>query len=373
MAATNFAALTDEEYAVWSRQFWREARNKTFIMAFAGSGPGSMVQRVIELSETKDGARAVLTLLHDSLGDGVVGDNQLLGNESPLTSDETVIQIDQWREAHRNFGAMSDQKSIVKFRENAKYSLSYVASRVMDELAFLTMSGVSYAYHTNGAARVGSQLPLLSYAGDVTAPSANRHYQWDAINGLSAVDHSQLVVADTPSWKMLVELKAQAVNSYIRPIRTDDGVEVYNVFMTPTGMSKLKQDADFLAAWREAEKRGEGNPIFKGTAHGGKKGIMIDGLNILEYRNVYNTQGLTTTNKWGTSGTVDGQRVLLCGAQALAFADIKRPSWNEEELDYGNVLGISIGKMFGMLKPKFQSIYTQTAEDFGVLCVDTAI
>ena len=34
---TNFAALTDEQYTVWSRQFWREARNKTFLNVFAGS------------------------------------------------------------------------------------------------------------------------------------------------------------------------------------------------------------------------------------------------------------------------------------------------------------------------------------------------
>jgi N4-gp56 family major capsid protein len=370
MAATNFAALTSEQYTVWSRDFWREARNKTFLMSFAGTGANSMVQRITELRKTTDGARAVITLINEATGDGVVGDNTLKGNEETLGSDEMVIQLDQWRKAHRNTGRMSDQASIVNFRGEAKDQLSQTASRVLDELGFLTLSGVSYAYRPNGAARVGSQLPQLKYAADVTAPTSQRHFRWDASTGLEAGDTTAVAAADTPSWKMLVEAKAKAVDSYIAPLRSDNGIEVYNVFMTPRGIAKLKQDPDFLAAWRDAGKRGEDNPLFKGTKHGGKQGIYIDGLNILEYRNVFNTTG--TSSKWG-GGSVDGQRVLICGRQALAFADIGMPTWVEEDEDYKNVIGISVAKIFGLLKPRLYSTYAQSEQDFGVMCVDTAI
>jgi N4-gp56 family major capsid protein len=370
MASTNFAALTNEQYTVWSRDFWREARNKTFLMSFAGTGANSMVQRITELRKTTDGARAVITLINEATGDGTVGDNTLKGNEETLGSDEMVIQLDQWRHAHRNTGRMSDQSSIVDFRKEGKDQLSNTASRVMDELGFLTLSGVSYAFKTNGAARVGSQLSLLKYASDVTAPTSARYWRWDASTGLEAGDTSQVAVADTPSWKMLVEMKAKAVDTYLPALRSDDGVEVYNVFMTPRGIAKLKQDTDFLAAWREGQKRGDENPLFKGTKHGGKAGIYVDGLNILEYRHVYNTPG--TSSKWG-GGTVDGQRVLLCGRQALAFADIGTPMWVEEKEDYDNVLGISVAKIFGLLKPSLYSTYAQSVQDFGVMCVDTAI
>jgi hypothetical protein len=156
------------------------------------------------------------------------------------------------------------------------------------------------------------------------------------------------------------------VNNFIRPMRSDDGVEVYNVFMTPDGIARLKKDGDFLAAWQNAQKRGEENPLFKGTKHGGKKGIYIDGLNILEYRNVYHS------STWG-GGAVRGQRVLLCGAQALAFADIGTSEWHEKEFDFGNVKGIAIAKIFGLLKPVLYSTAHGSDEDFGVMCVDTAL
>lgn len=365
MASTNFGALTENQLKVWSKTFWREARNKTFLMSFAGNSSNAMVQRITELRKTVDGDRAVITMVNEATGDGVVGDNQLEGNEEALSQNDMVITLDQWRHAHKNSGKMNDQRTIVNFREAAKDQLTYRASDVMDQLGFLTLSGVSYAYKTDGTPRVGSQLPQLKYADDVAAPTSKRHYRWDKTDGLVAGDTTAVAAEDTPTWAMLVDAKAKAVNEYIRPMRSDDGVEVYNVFMTPDGIAKLKKDPDFLAAWQHAQKRGEENPLFKGTKHGGRRGIYIDGLNILEYRNVYHP------SNWG-AGSVKGQRILLCGAQALAFADLGMAEWEEKKFDYQNVLGISVGKIFGFLKPQLFSTYAQSKQDFGVMCIDTA-
>jgi hypothetical protein len=94
--------------------------------------------------------------------------------------------------------------------------------------------------------------------------------------------------------------------------------------------------------------------------------ITQDGLIIHEFRHVYQA------TDWG-GGTVAGQAVLFCGAQAMGMADIGLPYWDEETFDYGNQHGISIGKIFGLLKPTFNSIYSGQAEDFGVVRIDTAI
>lgn len=374
MALTNFAALTSEQLTVWSRDWWREARNKTFIMSFAGTNSNSMVQRITELSTRNDGARAVVTLVNEATGDGVVGDNTLKGNEEALRTSDMVIEIDQWRHAHANTGRMADQRGVVKFREVARDHLAFAGSRIMDELAFLTLSGVSYAFRPNGAPRVGSQLPQLAFAGRVTAPSARRHVRWTGnATGLAAGDTTQVAAGHTPTWAMLVELKARAVTEYIRPIRSEGGVEMYNVFMSPQGIARLKRDPDFLAAWQHAQKRGDDNPIFSGTEHGGKRGIYIDGLNILEYRNVFNTTGAASGSKWGAGGAIDGQRVLLCGAQALAFADIGDATWEEEMEDYKNRYGISVAKTFGLLKPRLFSSWANSVQDFSVIACDTAI
>lgn len=371
---TNFGNLTTEQLTAWSRDTWKQARNMQFLSRFTGDDTSSMIQRVTELTKSKKGARAVLTLVADLEGDGVAGDRTLEGNEERMKSYDQVIQLDQLRHANRHEGKMAEQKSVVKFRNESRNVLAYWLSDRMDQLGFLTLSGVSYALTNKGASRVGSDFPNLEFAADVTAPSTNRHKQWDeGTKSLVAVDHSTLVngaigTGDYASWAMLVNAKAYAHDNYIRPIRMDGGIEVYNVFMTATGIARLKQDPDFLANWRNAEKRSPDHPLFKGTDV-----IHVDGLAIHQYRHVYNTTGATSGSKWGSGGTVDGQRVLLCGAQAMGFADIGTPDWVEKGFDYDNQQGISVGKIAGMKKPVFRSSVTGTDEDFGVLCIDTAV
>jgi hypothetical protein len=130
-------------------------------------------------------------------------------------------------------------------------------------------------------------------------------------------------------------------------------------------MADLKLDSDFLANVRNAGNRGDSNPLFAGSSS-----LMVDGVMIHEFRHVYNTSRATT--KWGAGGDVEGARALFCGAQALGMADIGNPEMVEEEFDYGNRPGISIGKIFGFRKPKFYSDVSGSVQDFGVITVDTA-
>jgi len=371
---TNFGLLTQNELTVWSRRFWKTARNGSLLMSFMGDDENSMIQRITELRSTNDGARAVITLVNDAIGDGVVGDNELEGNEEALRSSDKVINMDQWRTGHRSQGEMADMRSVVKFRGTARNVMGYTASDRVDQMCILSMSGVSYAFNCDGSPRVGSQLPNIKFASDVVAPSANRGFRWSASSTkLLPLDTTQIAAGDTPSWKMLVQAKAQAEKSYIRPLRSSNGISLYNVFMTPDGIAKLKQDSDFIEAWKHAEARGKSNPIFKGTPLGGTEGIYLDGLNILSYRRVFNTTGAASGSKWGSGGTIDGQRVLFCGAQALGFADVGNAKYTEKVFDYDNSPGIAVAKKLGILKPQFYNIYTKSTEDHGVMVIDTAI
>jgi len=373
MAQTNFARLTDEQKTAWSLKFWHNYRVKSFLTNFVGTGPDSMIQRIEELKQTEKGARAVITLVPDLLGDGVVGDNTLEGNEEELKSADQVIRIDQMRNANRLEGRMADQKSVVNFRNSSMDVLTYWLANRTDQIAFLTMAGVDYSFKNDGSLRVGSQLPNLEFAADVTAPSSGRHYRWSSTGGLVAADTTAVAAADTPTWGMLVDMKAKAADQMIRPIRTSNGIDVYNVFMSPQGIAKLKKDPDFMNVWKYAQQRGDSNPLLKGTPFAGSSGIYIDGLNIMDYRYVFNTAGAASGSKWGAAGAIDGQRILLCGAQALAYADIMGPKWVEKDFDYDASPGISISKIIGFLKPKFPSAKTGVVEDFGIMCVDTAI
>ena len=368
MALTNFNALTTEQKTVWSRQVWKQARNFAFTTKFTGSGPNAMIQRITELTKSEKGTRAVITLVADLEEDGVAGDNQLEGNEEEIKAYDQVIQIDQLRNANRHKGRLADQKTVVNFRNQSRDVLAYWLADRIDQLAFLTLSGVAYTFTNRGASRASSTFSNLDFAGDVTAPSTNRHRRWDAANGLQAGNTASVAAADTPSWAMLVELKAFAKNKYVRGIKGPGGQEFYHVFMTPDGMAKLRQDPDYLANVRNAGVRGSSNELFKGTDT-----VMVDGLMIHEYRHVYNTAGAASGSKWGAGSTVDGQRVLFAGAQALGMADIGAPEWVEKGFDYENQQGISVGKLFGFLKPVFRSNIDASNEDFGVIVCDTAI
>lgn len=369
MSVTNFAALTNEELTVWSRDFWSMARNHSFINKFAGTGPNSMVQRITELKKDEKGARAVITLIADLIGDGVAGDNQLEGNGEALKSYDQVIRFDQLRHSNENLGRMAEQKSVVTFREQSRDKLAYWAGDRIDQMAFLTLSGVAYTQKNTGEARVGSQLSQLEFAADVSAPTTNRHVRWVAASSsLAAGATASVVATDTPSYKLLVELKAYAKTHYVRGLPGPGNEEVFHWFLTPKAMAKLRLDPDYLANLRGAGVRGSTNELFAGAS----SSVFIEGVMIHEFRHVFNTTGLTSGSKWGASGTVDGCRTLFCGAQSLGMADIGEAYWNEESKDLGNRQEIAIGKMFGFLKPKFYSIYDTATEDFGVIVCDVA-
>lgn len=366
MAQTNFAALTDEQKTVWSRQFWSAARNASFVNKFVGSDENSMIQRITELKKDEKGSRAVITLIADLVGDGTAGDATLEGREEALKSYDEVIQIDQLRHANEHLGRMAEQKSVVTFREQSKNKLAYWIGDRLDQLAFLTASGVSYAYRNNGAARVGSDLPNLEFAADVSAPTANRHRRWDATTGLEAGDTAQVAAADTLSYNAIIDLKAYAKDNYVKGVKGAGNEEYFHLFVTPRAMSQLKKDPDYVNNLRNAGVRGPSNELFAGAS----SSVMVEGVMIHEFRHVFNTSG--TATKWGAGSLVDGCRALFCGAQALGFADIGDAYWVEEGKDYENRQGISIGKIFGFLKPKFYSIYSETTEDFGLIACDFA-
>ena len=292
---TNFALLTNEQKTVWSMDTWRMARNYSFVNKFLGKGSNSMIQHITELKKSEKGARAVITLLADLEGDGVAGDRTLEGNEEAMKSYDQVIRIDQLRHANRHEGRMADQKSVVEFRNNSRDVLAYWLAERIDQLAFLTLSGVSYAMRNNGAARVGSDFPFLEFAADVSAPTNLRKLRWNGTSKTLETNGatSAITTSDTPMWELFVQLKAYAKTQRIRGVNVD-GEETYHVFLSPLAMAKLKLDPTYMLNVRHAQKRSGENPLFSGG-----EAVMIDGIVFHEYRNVYNTSGAASGSKWG--------------------------------------------------------------------------
>lgn len=359
---TNFAALTPQQKVVWSRDVWQSARDQMFIKKFTG-GENSVIQRITELTKTEKGEQVLMHLVADLVEDGVIGDNEREGNEEAMQSYAQTLNIDLITHSVRNKGKLSDQKSVIKFREMGKDRLAYWLANRVDQLAFLALSGISFAFKNNGEARVGSPFPNLAFAADVTGPSSKRSLMWDG-TGLAVSNTASITTSYVPTYKMIVDAVAYAKENYIKPLMSE-GKEHYVMFVTPGTLAALKKDADYQrAVVGVATKAGTDSPWFTGG------NVTIDGVVLHEHRLVYNTKGASSGSKWGAGGLVNGTRTLLCGAQALGMADIGTPEWNEKDFQYGAQQGINIDKMFGLLKPKFYSIYNGSVQDFGILAID---
>lgn len=366
MAQTNFAALTTQQKLVWSRTLWKAARDKSFINKFVGDDENNVIQRITELTKTEKGEQCIMHLVADLVGDGVIGDNEREGNEEALESYNDVIAIDQISHGVRNKGKLADQKTVIKFREQGKDKLAYWLANRMDQLAFLTLSGVSYAYNNDGSARVGSPFPNLAFAADVAAPSSKRYLVWDGTNGdfVTNTANSTIVAGDRCSYAMITKSIAYAKDHYIKPLMAG-GKEFYVFFVKPGTIAQLKNDSTYVNAVVNALPRDMNNPFFTGAV------TTLDGAVIHESRLVYSTTG--TATKWGSGNTVEGTRTLLCGAQALGMADLGAAEWDEKTFQYNSQQGINVDKMFGLLKPKFYSIYDKSVEDFGCICIDHSL
>ncbi len=238
----------------------------------------------------------------------------------------------------------------------------------MDQLAFLTLSGIEYTLNNDGSARTSSAFSNLSFASDFRVPTTNRHFRVDstANSDLIAGNTANVIAADTLTYKAVVNMGIKAKTNYVKPLMSG-GKEFYVCFVRPEAMGQLKKDADYQRAVITGLPRAMNNPFFSGGT------VTTDGIVFHEHRLVYNTLGAASGSKWGAGGAIDGSRALLCGSQALGFADLGAAEWAEKMFEYDSSPGINVDKMFGFLKPQFFSIYNKAVEDFGVIAVDHAI
>jgi hypothetical protein len=72
-------------------------------------------------------------------------------------------------------------------------------------------------------------------------------------------------------------------------------------------------------------KAGDGNKLVHRRGRHGRCVI------IYSHQKVFNTFGLTSSNKWGSGGTVDGAQAMLLGAQAGGLAIIGNMFWRETD------------------------------------------
>lgn len=370
MSSTDFAGGQPYNKDAWGHKAYDEFIGQFFFTGLLGSGENAIIEHITELTKNNKGeSGAWLHLVADIHGGGVMGDNTLEGRERALEASWIRANFDQIRNGMVTKGRVSEQKSVINGRKQFRKKMARWMAESMEDQAVLTASGISYAFNVDGSPRVTpsgqDDWTELEYAGDVTAPSANRHLRWDATDGLVAGDTTQVAVADVPKYAMIPEIEARASTLRLTPIRVG-GEEYFIWLIHKNAMAKLWQDADFRSIVVDGAVRGPGNPIFKGTK------VTMNNLIIKPYNRTFTTLGAASGQKWG-GGTINGSRSLILGAQALAMVDLGAINWEEDTRDFKNRWALAVDKMVGWLKPKFLSSYTDTVEDFSTLAIDHAI
>lgn len=350
MAATDFPVNHPLAVKLWSKKLFREALKATWASKFMGESSNSLCQI---LNDTKKDAGDKITfgLRMQMSGAGMQGDATLEGNEEALVFYNDSVFIDQLRHATRSSGKMSEQRVPYSMREEARMGLQdWWADRIdtwfMNQLAGNT--GQSDTRYT------GNQATL--------APTASTRIKCGgghaAETSLSATTTHALLLSDIDKMVAL----AKTATPMIRPLRVG-GESKYVLFLHPYQMYQLRT--------QNTATVGNYVDLFKAAMQGGKYGDnpIITGASF-EYNNVIVHEAVRIPTIVGTpnsGSTTDYRRAVFCGAQAAAvaygqgFGSDQQMSWEEEEFDYGNQLGVAAGMIAGLKKAQFNST------DFGTI------
>jgi len=322
----NSISISALRVQLWRKQLFADVRDTLYMQRFIGGASTNMIQELTDLKATP-GYRITFGLGMKLSGDGVTGDSEQEGNEEAMTDYSETVDVNQLRNAVRLTGKMDEKQNAYKMRMSAKERLTdWWAERIdkelIDKLCGKTTS---------------------TFANTPTAAATTRSI-WPEDRGATG----SVTTADKIDTKVLDAAKQMAIlaSPKIRPLRIN-GKEHYVAILHPYDATNLRQDPVWNQAQRDANIRGEKNPIFSGALG------MYNGIIIHEHEYVYRTND--------GSGSAYVARNILCGQQAGVIAWGAPVKWVEKSFDYGNKWGISVGAIFGTLKPIFNSL------DYGVV------
>lgn len=308
----------------WAKELLYETNKEIYFNKFMGDSPDFMIQRRHELDG--GGAKDVTFGLQTRLsGSGISGDSDLEGNEEAMNQYTQTVSTEMIRHAVRDTGEFDNSKVLNDFRKTALSVLKTWLSEKIDSEMFsaLSTSPTLLLRADNG----GDAVSARTYTSLATAKAALASADKMTLNDISALKKFALLAPQS--------------HYRIRPIRIE-GREYYVLLVHPEQAYDLFTDSSFQQAQREAQVRGDSNPLFQGSL-----GIW-DGVVIHEHETI-------TDFSDGGGASVEGAQALFMGAQAGCYAQVGDPVWVEKTFDYGNSLGVAGGMIHGEAKSTFNS------------------
>lgn len=335
---TNTVATTPK---VWSRDILRTHKTKGFWPRFVGSG--ALKQKTELLNKPGDIIHVPVT--HPLSGSGKRGSvitpgvnndgAKLEGYEENLSTSAIKCAPDLQRHAVR-YNRRMDKRNVVSLRAEAKMRLAeWGMVRSDDDRFRLFLSDGS-----DGAV-VGAddELPV---AGEAYTPNYYR------VGGGANID--ALTPTDLLTVEEVQQIKLACVEQEMRPIRTQDGEDIFVGVISPRMALGLKRDSEYQEYVKMARERATTNPLFTGAL------AMIDGIVLFQHLRVP-----VVTNANATPADVG--KGIVFGDEAFVEALDENVGGETETFDYGLELGFSYEFAFQPRRGLEQnSIQVQAAE-----------
>lgn len=355
MADTTFLTGADQTVKRWSKLLTREAIGRTWLRKFMGTTPNSVIQIHRDL-EKERGDQIKYDLLVQLSGYGKPGGSTLKGSEVAMSYYQDSVLIDQLRQGVI-YGSLSQQRTLHDLRNDAKENLADFFSRVFDQFMLAQLAGTGAGNAALEAILTGG-VPDTDFLGcPLSAVSADCIYDKTA----TAMQLSYITALRERA-KVGPGGGAQPI---IRPVRTEEGEDVYILLLHPAQITSLKNEA---SGWRtfvqNARERGATNPLFTGAVG------MWDGVVVHESN--YIPRGADAAGRYVlTAEGANNNYGLFLGAQAghIAFGnpysklgrmrDVGEVSelftFTEDIDDYGERTGVGGATIFGMKRAVYNS------------------
>jgi N4-gp56 family major capsid protein len=369
----NTATISALRAQLWDKELFTDTMAEMFFTqkGMIGTGSDNIVQVKEDLKKSK-GDRITFGVGYRLKGDGVTGDNELEGNEEAKSTYSDVVLIDQIRNGERLEGELDNQKACYDTRAEALNDGKIWIAEFLEKQIFMKLGGVGTTTLTDVGGSVYSGRAAWSNTGDPVSSADEgagygaRYLCADA-SGLDA-----MAATDVLTTKLITRARIKAETAVVgrprvRKVRIN-GEQYYVMFIHPWQACDLKTNTSdvWAQAQREAQVRGDKNPIFSG-ALGVWDGVIIHSSDFVPMAQIS-----TTFSSVGQTTAVQSYRALLCGAQAVLMANAspkgRGPASTfmvEKSFDYENKVGYAVGYIGGIQKASFNSV------DYGVVAVDT--
>lgn len=314
MADWTFATGNALTRKAWAKKWMMEAKTESYFYenGFVGSSEDNIIIEYSDLQK-EQGDTIYLGQIRELSGAGVANDAAMEDNEeSPNTYDD-LITLSQIRNAVRTAGRETEMRpSDNRIREYAKELLRRWMAAKIDQDLFTALE---------------SSCTKIIYGGDATATTDIEAGDYMTLSLISkAVTYAKK--ADPKIVGPTVKGKAMA------------GV----IVMSPDQAYDLSErDAAWAQAQREAQKRGDDNPIFTG-ANGVHKNCAI-----------HDHTRIALAATWGSGANLNGAQALFLGIGSGAIAYSQKKIWEEKSFDYGNKVGFCVGAIYGVTKLVYNS------------------